>query len=164
MRTLAIALMFAMPVAADELVFDLDPTTSCVAAQETSHAALLCVGRAANACMEFTPGGYSTVAMGGCFDREFQYRDGALNAAYQEALAEAKARDAENASYGGNAPSLEDALRDMQRAWIPYRDQLCGFERSKWGGGSGGGPAMAACLMSETARQTFLLRGGVGLQ
>ena len=49
------------------------------------------------------------------------------------------------------------ALRAMQRAWIGFRDATCDYERSLWGGGTGGGPATAACLMRMTGEQTLYL-------
>lgn len=164
MRSLFFVIALAAPAAAQELVFDPGATATCVEAQETEAAALECVGRAAQACMELTEGGYTTVGMTGCVAAEWRWWDEALNAAYRAALDEAKAADAENAEYGITAPPLEANLRDMQRAWIAYRDGLCAFEMSKWGGGTGGGPANVACLMNETARQTLILQRGIGLE
>ena len=56
---------------------------------------------------------------------------------------------------GATAPDTVTALREMQRAWIPYRDAACWYEYSTWGGGSGGGPANAECLMHLTGRQAL---------
>ena len=164
MRYLLIAALLASPLAAEELVFDAGATSSCVAAQDTEPAMLMCIGRAAEACMELTEGGWTTYGMVSCIGAELSYWDAELNIAYKAAVADAKAVDAENAEYGASAPSVEDALRAMQRGWIAYRDGLCSFERSLWGGGTGGGPAGAGCLMHETARQTLVLRRGVGLE
>jgi uncharacterized protein YecT (DUF1311 family) len=69
-------------------------------------------------------------------------------------LARARNFDAENGDF---APPSEPALREMQRAWIPFRDARCGFEMSLWGGGTGGGPAYAECLMIVTAEQALYL-------
>ncbi|MEM6275794.1 MAG: lysozyme inhibitor LprI family protein [Pseudomonadota bacterium] len=113
--------------------------------------------------MELTPGGYTTVAVSRCLDLEFQYWDTELNAAYRAALATAKSIDAEGSIGPRGRANAEENLRAMQRAWIPYRDARCDFESSKWGGGSGGGPATIGCLMQETARQTLILREGFGL-
>lgn len=55
--------------------------------------------------------------------------------------------------------SLGEALRNMQRAWINYRDAGCLYEQAQWFGGTGGGPATMACHMHETARQTLVLEG-----
>jgi uncharacterized protein YecT (DUF1311 family) len=52
---------------------------------------------------------------------------------------------------GLTVPPVAEALRDMQRAWIAYRDASCDYERAQWGGGTGGGPATAGCLMRTRA-------------
>ncbi|MEM6896929.1 MAG: lysozyme inhibitor LprI family protein [Pseudomonadota bacterium] len=164
MTALVLLLLLAGPAVAQDVVFTPGPTTACVAAQDADDARLLCVGRAATACMERTLGGFSTVMTSTCIDREFQYWDGELNKVYQGALAEAQEIDAQGLSGPRGAPEAEAALRAMQRAWIPYRDGLCQFEQSKWGGGTGGVPAALSCLMTETARQTFILQNGFGLR
>ncbi|WP_299848608.1 lysozyme inhibitor LprI family protein [uncultured Roseovarius sp.] len=113
--------------------------------------------------MADSPGGDTTVGMGGCLDREWQYWDGRLNTAYKRQMGRAKAIDAEMADLGANVPSQSDALRDMQRAWIPFRDGKCGYEYSQWGGGTGGGPAITACMMVETGEQAlYLENAGLG--
>jgi uncharacterized protein YecT (DUF1311 family) len=109
--------------------------------------------------MNTTSGGYSTVAMTGCLDREIGFWDRMLNATYKTALERAAESDAANA--GMNAPSQQEALRDMQRAWIPFRDASCAYARSQWGGGTGGGPAALACYLDLTARQAILLGQGL---
>ncbi|MFZ3581311.1 lysozyme inhibitor LprI family protein [Loktanella sp. DJP18] len=153
-----------MAVAAQDVVFDPVITTNCMADVDGA-ARLDCVGAAAGVCMTETPGGDSTVGMGACLDREFQFWDGALNAAYGDLMTLYKANDAEAEAGGWNAPRQVPALQAMQRAWIAYRDARCDFERAKWGGGTGGGPATAQCLMTVTAEQTLLLQDGLdGLQ
>ena len=42
---------------------------------------------------------------------------------------------------------IADSLRDMQRAWITFRDAKCDWETVQWGGGTGAGPARLSCLM-----------------
>ncbi|MEQ9260964.1 MAG: lysozyme inhibitor LprI family protein [Roseovarius sp.] len=155
---LALALLFAAsPAMAQELTYDWAPTASCVAAATDYDTRQACIGRAAEACMEATPGGYSTVGMSGCTSRETDDWDARLNAVYREIMAQAKTADEENKEYGGYAPSQAEALRDMQRAWIAFRDAKCMYERSQWGGGTGAGPAGASCYLYETARQTLYL-------
>lgn len=150
----------ATPMSAQDLVFDIGPTVECMAAQDTDWAREACVGRAASVCMELTDGGTTTVGMGGCLDRERAYWDGRLNASFITVKAQAAHLDAQDA---GAAASRTDALVRMQRAWIVYRDERCFFERAKWGGGTGGGPATLGCLMVETARQTLLIERGAAL-
>lgn len=142
----ALALIAATPLAAQNLNFSDRPTRTCLAANDTTHAKIGCIGLAANACMEATPGGGSTVGMAGCLDAELQYWDGRLNRIY------GRLRDRERGT--GTA----DELLAMQRSWITFRDNRCGYEAAQWGGGTGAGPAYAACLMQMTGEQALFLR------
>ncbi|MEO0486091.1 MAG: lysozyme inhibitor LprI family protein [Pseudomonadota bacterium] len=159
----AALLLLAAPATAQDLVFSPAATEACLAQATSLDDQLTCAGTSANACMEATPGGYSTVGMGGCLDREYLWWDARLNASYQEALTAAKAVDADALPGPRGLPHAEASLRAMQRAWLPYRDALCAFEASKWGGGTGGGPAAIGCLLHETARQTLIIDQGWGL-
>ena len=87
-----------------------------------------------------------------------------LNAAYAQLLAEAEGTDAEMKTLGSAAPAQVPALREMQRSWIAFRDAACGYEASRWGGGSGAGPAASACVMELTARQALRLIAYAGQQ
>jgi uncharacterized protein YecT (DUF1311 family) len=153
-RSLSILLALTLPATADahELRFDPAPTADCVAAGGEEA----CIGRAADACMA-QPGGGTTVGMGFCADRERGWWDARLNAVYGQLMALEKALDSEMAEIGATVPPRAEALRAMQRAWIPFRDAACDYERAQWGGGTGGGPATYLCLMHQTARQTLLL-------
>jgi len=142
------------PLAAQELSFSSLATEACLSSAENAAERAVCAGEAANACMRDTPGGYATVVIGGCFSLELDWWDAKLNAIYQVRLKEAQAFDATIPDY---LPSQVEALRAMQRAWIPFRDEKCGFERTQWGGGTGAGPAFLACLMHETADQVLYL-------
>ena len=139
-------------------------TDTCVSqAQAASkslsgYAVLDCVGRAARLCMN-SPGGDTTIGMIDCLQGELHYWDKRLNTAYAKRMADAKKQDAELRKLKSAAPSLEEALRKMQRGWIAYRDAACLYEQTQWQGGTGGGPATAACQMNETARQTLRLEG-----
>ena len=106
-------------------------------------------------CMTANQSGGSTVGMGGCLSKELDWWDARLNAAYGALMKREKADDAE---YGGEGiPAKAPALRAMQRAWIAWRDATCDYERSQWGGGTGGGPATVGCLMRLTGEQALYL-------
>lgn len=145
-------------------VFSPEPTAACVAAAAAAtpslsgSAVLDCVGKASQACMG-TPGGDTTIGMIDCLQDELRYWDKRLNEAYGKRLAAARKEDAEMTGAGKATPSVENSLRNMQRAWISFRDAACLYEQSQWMGGSGGGPATAACQMQETARQALRLEG-----
>ncbi|MDU8910534.1 lysozyme inhibitor LprI family protein [Aestuariicoccus sp. MJ-SS9] len=153
-RLAALIMVLALPAMAQEMTFSFTATEECLASEGTFGE---CVGASADACMQSNAGGYTTVGMGYCLEQEWQAWDGLLNLHYGEVRAAARAVDAEMRELGSSAPSQADALRDMQRAWIAFRDAKCDYERSLWGGGTGGGPATLSCLMQETARQALYL-------
>lgn len=153
-------LSVAGTASAQELIFSQRYTEACLWALAPDQSAEPCIGESAAQCMADTPGGYSTVGMAGCLDREWQFWDEKLNAAYKARRAEARAADAERDDPGSMVPSQADALRDMQRAWIAWRDATCDYERALWGGGTGGGPASVSCHMTLTARQALYLEAG----
>lgn len=158
LRYLSLVLILsAGGAAAQDLQYSDDFTAACVYAQPTLEGQKTCIGRSAQACMDATSMGSTTVGMGGCLSYELDYWDTRLNAAYRTQVAKAKAWDAEMRELGSSAESMEDALRNMQRAWIPWRDATCDFERAQWGGGTGGGPATYACLMRLTGEQALYL-------
>ena len=152
------AIAAALPALAQDMPhFTPVPTESCLAGAEDLPAKESCIGTAATACMDSHQAGYTTVGMGFCVDQELSFWDARLNAAYKAVMARDKATDAEMVEPGATVPSLAESLRAMQRAWIPFRDASCDYERAKWGGGTGGGPATLSCLMYATARQALLL-------
>lgn len=117
-----------------------------------------CIGQAADACTR-TEAGQSTVGIGYCFSEEWQQWDDRLNTAYQALLTQQAEVAEDNAAYNENIPDAVVLLRDMQRGWVVYRDHACDWELVQWGGGTGGGPASAACMMRLTALQTLFLEG-----
>ncbi len=118
-----------------------------------------CIGVAATACIEATPGGYSTVAMTGCTVAEEEWWDARLNVEYRALMARERQGDAEWQPIPGMVPrpSGADALRAMQRAWIAYRDATCAYEELQWFGGTGASGAGAGCRMRLTGEQALYL-------
>ena len=145
----------AFPAAAEGLKFSPRAVETCIAQGGWRD----CIGTAANACMEETEGGYTTPGMAGCLDAEREYWDGELNAAYGELRARAQQFDADPPIEGlPPRPSSVDALRDMQRAWIAFRDASCRYEQLQWWGGTGASGAYTGCLMRLTGEQALTLR------
>lgn len=157
---LVVSAVGALPALADDdLVYSDEATAVCLA----DGKGLDCVGLSAEKCMEDTEGGYSTYGMGGCMSLEAEFWDARLNSAYKSQMAQAKEFDAMAAEDGFTTLSQADTLRDMQRAWIMFRDARCSYEYSLWGGGTGGGPASIACFTQMTAEQALYLEtGGLG--
>ena len=154
----ACILCTAAPVVAQDLVFSMEATESCLAASSEASAQEACIGASAQMCMENTVGGQTTVGMGGCLDAELTQWDMRLNAAYNQLMAKEKSEDAEMAEIGSSAPKQAVALKEMQRAWIPYRDLRCAHVGTQWGGGTGTGPAVIGCLMQQTGEQALYLK------
>jgi len=79
-----------------------------------------------------------------CLDAEYRRQDEKLNAAYREARQRLQ-------------PFRRDTLRDVQRAWMAYRDAKCRFYRHKESG-SGGALDAVQCLVDTTILRTVELR------
>ncbi len=142
--------------AAQQLVYSDEHTASCLNVGKTPQQREACISVSANACMEDTPGGYSTAVMGGCLEKELNWWDRRLNRVYRQEMKRAKAEDAAM-GFAGTPQSQARALRAMQRAWITYRDASCDYQASLWTGGTGAGPARIGCLMDMTAKQSLVL-------
>jgi len=78
-----------------------------------------------------------------CYDVELKIWDDLLNKNFQALRAELDEEQVKK-------------LREMQQAWITYRDRTCGFYYDKIQG-SMAGPMGAACRTRETARRALLL-------
>ncbi|MEM7440706.1 MAG: lysozyme inhibitor LprI family protein [Pseudomonadota bacterium] len=142
----------ATPVAAQDVTFSPVHTQACLDEAVGLEERTQCVGASTTQCMEMTPGGYSTAGEAGCVSAELDWWDARLNTNYKAAQAKAKALDADQMGSTTDV-SVATSLRDMQRAWITYRDAKCTYARSQWGGGTGGGPAQLWCMLYETAAQ-----------
>lgn len=138
---------------AQDLSFQIGPTEECIWDAGHGGDKRTCIGRAAAACMT-QPGGSSTVGMGFCLDRELAWWDGLLNQNYTQLR---QAMQAADEGLPDNLAIQASSLRDMQRAWIGYRDARCSHEASLWQGGTGAGPATLQCLLQETAEQALYL-------
>jgi uncharacterized protein YecT (DUF1311 family) len=139
-------------LAAQESVFSPEASSSCLEGEGTSA----CIGLSADQCMEESPGGYSTVGMNDCLEQERAWWDAELSDIY--AIALSTARDTDAQSEDPDQPSWEEALREMQRAWITYRDATCNYEVLSWYGGTGASAAWLGCQMHLTGEQTLFLR------
>lgn len=152
----ALILLAPAPAAAQSLVFDGANIDTCL--QDQGDRA--CIGVESARCMEETPGGYSTAGMAGCLSAELDWWDADLNARYQDLRAQEQQGDADWTDIPGMTPRPDgaDVLRDMQRAWIAFRDAACFYEEIQWWGGTGAGPAGTSCRMTLTAEQALRLR------
>jgi uncharacterized protein YecT (DUF1311 family) len=93
--------------------------------------------------------GQSSQGAAGCYRAEQEIWDAILNENFQTL------RD-------GLDDAQKEKLRDMQRAWIAYRNTTCEFYHDKIQG-SMSTEMTAACLARETARRALLLKFFQGL-
>lgn len=154
MRLLPALLLLALPVQAQDMTFDITPTLTCVDVAPDTIAAKMCIGEAASACMEQDMG-FTTVGMGFCLDQELSYWDGVLNESYQKLRAALIVSDQ---TLPASLPSQANSLRDMQRAWIAFRDTKCSFEASLMQGGTAGSTVFLSCAMQLTGEQALFLQ------
>lgn len=153
---IALTLMASEAVAQDDIVFHTALVQQCFDKARAYGGSDSCIGSAADLCMEQNEGGYSTYGMSYCISLEAEWWDEMLNFEYSRVLSEAAFLDGELSE---GLPSVVEALREMQRAWITYRDASCAFEAAQWGGGTGAGPAYNGCVMRLTAEQAITLSG-----
>jgi uncharacterized protein YecT (DUF1311 family) len=150
---LCLVLLLPAPLAAQDLSFDPFDTEQCLV--NTGHAGnpTDCIGVSAMACMA-QPSGESTYGMSFCLESELQFWDGMLNDSYQQLRT--AMQDADR-GLPDHLAVQASSLRDMQRAWIAYRDARCTHEASRWQGGTGSGPAFLNCAMMLTGEQALYL-------
>ncbi|MFV2034695.1 MAG: lysozyme inhibitor LprI family protein, partial [Halocynthiibacter sp.] len=155
----AMALLPASLARAQELMFSSAIAETCLADPGVTDRGdfTSCIGIAAEACMEATEGGWSTIGMNACMAAERVYWDDKLNAMYRTLLKSDAAEDAEAVRIGLTVPARAPALRDMQRAWITYRDERCEYVGTQWAGGTGASSATINCLMVQTGEQAIYL-------
>lgn len=156
MKALITFTFLAQTVGAQELPFTPAATESCLAGAASLSVRDGCVGKSAEACYS-AEGVHSSYAIGVCFGAEADYWDTRLNEVYTALLDAETAMHDDMRAIGATVPDAAAALRDMQRTWIHFRDAACWYEYTTWGGGTGGGPANAECLMHVTARQALEL-------
>lgn len=87
------------------------------------------------------------IEMNDCALLDWEAADEELNFAYEAALETAAEADA---SYPNG---VEEALREAQRAWVPYRDAVCEAEAALWGGGSAEPMIRLGCLAMVTSQR-----------
>lgn len=158
----ALLTLLAGPAAAQD--FDPAMAEACLSAgrqamrdgASVNDGLMACVGDAAQAC-EDRLGSPTTLDMNACRGAEADWWDGRLNATYGDLRRLIETREA--GSEPGSEQSRIESLREMQRAWIGWRDAACAFEGDEYAGGTLAGTVRAGCLMQRTAHQALWLAG-----
>ena len=101
----------------------------------------------------------SQLEMNACAALDFERADAELNRVWREAVAAARAADAEIDRNYDQRPTSEAKLREAQRAWIAYRDAHCTVVRyAEARGGSMEPMTYDACRTTLTEERTAQLR------
>ncbi|NOD28865.1 lysozyme inhibitor LprI family protein [Ruegeria atlantica] len=119
----------------------------CFSQEQTGTNVPECTGQAANAC-QASPGNDTTIGISQCIQAETAIWDALLNEQYKLRRSELAEQD----------PELANQLRDVQRAWIRFRDAECGLQYSLWSGGTIRTIVAANCYLVETAERALELR------
>lgn len=149
MRCLAaMAVMFAAAAQAGHSSgFDPAAIDQCLADAPDA----ICADAGMEACRAYVQDNHPDVAPVdrdlGCVDASRQAWDAHLGRVYDRVVGLSAAQDADT----------EQALRQMERDWITFRDARCAFDRLAFGGGTGGAVEQPRCLRDETARHAALL-------
>ncbi|MBO9536001.1 lysozyme inhibitor LprI family protein [Herbaspirillum sp.] len=89
--------------------------------------------------------------MNECTARDLSQADAELNQAYLAYRAKLR-------------PAQQNQIRDVQLAWLKYRDLSCRFESSSVAGGSAAGVALQNCLADKTRQRARELQELSGCQ
>lgn len=146
---------FALPAHAQDFTYDPTILTDCLQAEESRPD--ICIGRAANSCME-GEGGSSTVGIMSCLGAEKDQWAALMADSYDIVMADAQRTDQDMKDLGSAAEPQAPLLEAMQAKWAAYRDEACAWEASRWSGGSGAGPAAEGCDMRLTGQQAVMLK------
>lgn len=111
-----------------------------------------CIGGAVGACL-FRYDASVSVSVGPCVGAENAVWEARLAASM--AVLNTDAAEAFAARVGWPDPQSE--LARVVATFEAYREAVCDMESALWGGGSGAGPAWAACRMRVTAEQALRL-------
>ena len=102
-----------------------------------------CIGVVSAPCLA-KPENQTTQGMVQCTNKEHAIWDDYLSTYYREL-------------HSTLPEPARTELRNVQRAWLKYRDTLCAFPLTYHGGGTIAQPIMANCRLEETARRTHAL-------
>ncbi|MDT1061644.1 lysozyme inhibitor LprI family protein [Paracoccus sp. CPCC 101403] len=136
--------------AGDASGFDPLAIDQCLKDATTQGARADCAGTGMEACLTYAKGKYSgddpDFPLANCLDASHQAWEAKLTATYDAALQDQSAK--------GIKPA--EMLRQAERSWIAFRDDLCNQARDA-AGEDKAKLAGARCIRDETARQVALL-------
>ena len=98
--------------------------------------------------LEPCPNAQSQAEMNDCAGREYKKADADLNQVYQKLVAMLDADE-------------KGQLRDVENAWIKYRDANCDFVADQYKGGTMRPMILGFCLADVTRNRTSELKGQI---
>ena len=144
------ALTAAAPLAGDASGFDPAGIDQCLAAAPTQGARADCAGIGMDACLAYAKRKYTgddaDFPMANCLDASHQAWEAKLGSTYDALLA----------TQGKKGIKPQEMLRQAERSWIQFREDLC-HQMQDSAGETSGALAQARCIRDETARQVALL-------
>jgi len=162
-RVLAIALLAAAPVAAQEGI-----TYSDAASQACSEEAISdseradCIGASARQCVEDSPVGNRRLMGALCLINETEYWQRRLDDTRFELVRSFEATDNGLGTDGQTAFPMGEALGLMMQTWERYRDQTCQFEMVLSGAMPGDTLIDVNCNLRLTGEQALYLEAQSG--
>ena len=124
---------------------------TCIKAEARSHMIVpACYGLIARNCPENL---ITTADMVGCKEVELKFWDARLTSAYQLLLERLEHDDEQNGDYSLYPVNLAANAARTQTMWLAYRDSMCGYEYSRFRGGTLGRVTGAACQARMTAER-----------
>ena len=151
----AALICLGLPAMAQDFTYDPAILSGCLATEKDQPE--ICIGRGSTDCIA-GEGGTSTVGVVACLNAERDQWAQLMDTSYDALMTEAESADAEMEQLGSAADRQVPHLEAMQKNWAAYRDEACIWEASRWGGGSGAGPAAAGCDMRLTGQQAAMLK------
>ncbi len=141
-------------VAAQELVFSMQASESCLSEMSGDTDPLACLGNSASRCMEETDGGYSRLGTLGCIQAELVGWEDRMNGSFAQMQVKDQIADTEEGAQEVFGPMLQK----MQREWLDYRNARCDYIGAKEGGDEAFEERRDWCRLEMTGLQTLLLR------
>ena len=146
------AIELASPALAQEaLPGDAAGLAACMAAPGEDTARASCAEKLTDACLA-SPEGMTSDGMTACLAAEAAAWNKLMSDRYDALLVQAEAFDRELDADSPYAPSAP-ALRQMQLAWIEYRDASCAYAATPYAGGNMAEIAHEECLRDLIATQ-----------
>ncbi len=159
-RATLCAVLVAGPAAAQEISYSDASSEACSEEAVSDGERADCIGASARQCIAASSGDRIERAL--CVIEETKYWDDRLNAAYG-GLGEAYAAHDGGRQTDTSTPYPRgQAMQEMQRAWIKYRDARCLYETAQWGSMPDAGLAEVECLLRVTGEQALYLEAQPG--